>query len=898
MTLKPLPIILFAAVVFSLHAHAQNHVTGSITGKLLDSVTKEGLKGATLVLKDGKDSVQWKYNLSKEGGGFRITAIPPGAHTLFISFQGHESKTLSFSVSAVAPAVSLGNILLPVLPNTLDAVTVTATAGVRVKKDTLQFSPSMFHAKPNADLGEVIGKMPGMEVDKNGNVTAQGEKVQRVLVNGKRFFGNDPTMAIKNLPPDVIARIEVFDDWSDQSKFTGIDDGKRVKTINIITKRSVNQGEFGKVVAGGGASQEKGLYHESVSLHHFNDNQMLSVIGEANNDNGLTTTLSGGANYGDQWGKTTKAYGSYQYGNTKTTSWSKSNTENLIPGDSSLFSLNQQSGENTGTNHNLSFNTESKFDPYNSLTARTSLGWQNSGAVSQSYTGTTKGLVTPLNSSTSSSNNNTSAFTGTMDLLYGHRFDRKGRSISLGISGGLGSGNGKGVKQYFNQYHNGSLPDSDVTVNQYSNAPSTNKNLSATLSYLEPLSKRSALELNYNYSFNNAESGHYTYDYDSAAHSYSKADSLLTNHFVNEFSSHRLGLTYRYNSQQINFNTGIGIQQGSTASQNLSKATRLDQQYTNLYPTVNFTYNFPSSAHIDFNYDGRTSQPSLDALQPLTDNSDPLHVKIGNPALKQQFTHSFRLLYNFFDKQSFRNLFVTINASILNNNIVSKTNTNLSTGVDTTTWANLDGSYNISAGINYGLRLKHPSSNLNFTTGFSDNHTVGFINSELNAASNYTISETVKWTTNLREHLDVNFSTTPTYNLATYSAEPAQDNHYFSELITADATYFTRNGWMLGSDINYTSYSGRAAGYNTSTMVWNGYLAKLLFPSKRGEVRFSVHDLLNQSSSLSRSVTPTMIQDSESRVLTRYFMLSFTYHIRHFTGTAPVNPKDKDNAGS
>lgn len=892
---KSLPFILLATFLCSMSLHAQNHAGGSISGKLLDSVSREGLKGATLVLQDGKDSAHWRYSISKEAGSFRITALSPGVHTLSISYQGHQPRTLSFSVNASGDPVSLGNIYLPPAANTLDVVTVTATAGVRVKKDTLEFAPSMFHAKPNADLGEVIGKMPGMEVDKNGNVTAQGEKVQRVLVNGKRFFGNDPTMAIKNLPPDVIARIEVFDDWSDQSKFTGIDDGKRVKTINIITKRNMNEGEFGKLVAGGGASQEKGLYHESVSLHHFNNAQMLSLIGQANNDNGLTTTLSGGANYSDQWGKTTKAYGSYQAGHSQTVSGQKSNTENLIPGDSSLFSKSQQSGVNSSMRHDLSFNTESKFDPFNSLTARTSMSWQNNATLSQSYTGTTKGVNIPVNNSTSTANNSTRNYTGSMDLLYGHRFGRRGRSISLGVTTGLGSGTGNGVKQYFNQYHTAGQPDSNSTMNQYSTAPSQNKSLSATLSYLEPLSKKSALELNYNYSFNNAESGHYTFDYDSAAHSYTKADSLLTNHFINEFSSHRLGLSYRYNSQLVSFNAGMGVQQGSTASRNLSKSTRLDQQYTNLYPTVNFSYSLPSSARVSFNYDGRTSQPPLDALQPLTDNSDPLHIKIGNPGLKQEFTHNFRLLYNYFNKQTFRNVFVTINASLLENDIVSKINTNPTTGVDTTTLVNLDGSYSVNASVNYGLRLAHPSSNLNFTTNFTDNHSVGYINQLLNAASNYSLAETVKWTTNLRDHFDVNFSATPTWWLADYSAEPAQNNHYFSTLVSADATWFTKSGWMLGSDVNYTSYSGRAAGFNTTTMVWNGYLAKLLFPNKRGEVRLSVHDLLDQSSSLSRTVTPTMIQDTESRVLTRYFMVSFTYHIRHFTGSAPTNP-NKDNS--
>ena len=890
MMCKLLPFIILGTLVCAGRLRAQNHAAGSISGKLLDSASKEGLKGATLVLRDGKDSTHWRYSISKEGGVFHLTAIAPGAHLLSISFQGHQSQTLSFAINAAGAPVSLGNVYLSAEANTLDAVTVTATAGVRVKKDTLAFSPSMFHAKPNADLGEVIGKMPGMEVDKNGNVTAQGEKVQRVLVDGKRFFGDDPTMAIKNLPPDVIARIEVFDDLSDQSKFTGIDDGKRVKTINIVTKRNIHKGEFGRLVAAGGASQEKGLYHETVSVHHFNNNQMLSVIGQANNDNGLTTTLQGGINYSDQWDKTTKAYGSYQVNHSQTVSGQKSNTENLIPGDSSLFSKSQQSGENSNLRHDFNFNTESKFDPFNSFTARTSMSWQSNATQSQSYTGTTKGINIPVNNSTSTAGSHTHNYTGTTDLLYGHSFGRGGRSISLGVTAGLGSGSGNGVKQYFNQYHTTGQPDSNVTVNQFSDAPQHNKSVSVTLSYLEPLSKRSALELNYNYSYNNAESGHYTFDYDSAAHAYNKADSLLTNHFVNEFSSQRLGLSYRFNTQSLNFNAGIGVQQGSTASQNLSKSTRLDQQYTNLYPTVNFSYHLPSSDYVKFNYNGRTSQPPLDALQPLTDNSDPLHIKIGNPELKQEFTHNFRLQYNSFDKTTFRSLFVTLNASILENDIVSKVNTNPTTGVDTTTLVNLNGSYSLAASISYGFRLAHPASNLNFTTNVIDNHSVGYINQLLNAASNYSVGETVKWTTNLRDHFDVNFSATPTWYLAIYSAEPAQNNHYFSTLVSADATYFTKKGWMLGTDVNYTSYSGRAAGYNTTTMVWNGYLAKLLFPNKRGEIRLSVHDLLNQNSSLSRTVTPTMIQDTENRVLTRYFLLSFTYHIRHFTGSAPTNP--------
>jgi len=253
--------------------------------------------------------------------------------------------------------------------------------------------------------------------------------------------------------------------------------------------------------------------------------------------------------------------------------------------------------------------------------------------------------------------------------------------------------------------------------------------------------------------------------------------------------------------------------------------------------------------------------------------------------LKQSFTHSFRALYNSFNNVHFSNIFATINASFVNNGIVSNVTTNPLTGADTIRYTNLNGTYNISAFFNYGFQLKKPKSNLNFTTNFTNSRSVNMINNVVNYTQNYTIGETVKFTTNLKKNFDMNFSAAPTYNIAKYSVEPTQNENYFSQLLNVDATYYTTSGWLLNAALNYTAYSGRADGYNTSVPLLNAAFAKQFLKNKQAELRFSVFDLLNQNVSIVRNVTENYIQDVQTKVLTRYFLLTFTYNLRN--GSTP-----------
>ncbi len=331
----------------------------------------------------------------------------------------------------------------------------------------------------------------------------------------------------------------------------------------------------------------------------------------------------------------------------------------------------------------------------------------------------------------------------------------------------------------------------------------------------------------------------------------------------------------------MNFSAGAGAQFGNLNSYDKTGDSTLTRYYVNIYPTINFNYRFSKTKNVRINYSGRPTQPTVQQLQPVRDESDRTNIKIGNPDLNQEFTHSLRMLFTSFDTKKFKNIFATINANIVHDDI-SNAITLLSNGTQITQPVNLNGAYNISGFFNYGFQVKKPKSNLNFTTNFTRSKTVSLINGAKNNTHNNTIGESIRWTTNLKDKFDMNVSFTPTYNTASHSVQPNQNENYFSHTAMIEGTYYTHSGWILSSDFNLTAYTGRAAGYNTTIPLWNASLSKQLFGNKAGELKFYVFDLLNQNKSVTRTVSENYVQDVQSNVLTRYFLVSFVYHLKSF----------------
>jgi hypothetical protein len=928
---------LLSLVFLVSFASAQSVAT--VKGVLIDSLNKQSLKDASIVVLAASDSSLEVFTLAKADGSFIINNAPFGEMLVQVKFQGYEPFSKKIIFSAKNSSVDLGTIYLKTAANDLGNVTVTQSP-VKMNKDTVEFTASAFKTKPNAVAEDLLKKIPGIQVDKDGGIKAQGETVQRVLVDGKRFFGDDPKMATRNLPPDIIDKIQVFDAASDQSAFTGFDDGNRVKTINITTRKDKRKGYFGRAALGAGANSDDALYDNNINISKFNGDQQITFTGQANNVNkqnfsvqdmlgslggggfggggggrgggatmgggggggllgtggggGIVKTLAAGLNYKDNWGTKTQFSGSYFYNDQTTTRDQNSLTENLVTGstDSSIFSKQVQSSVTNNKNHRINFNIETNFDTSNTLIIRPNISFQNTHSETFQTTSSTRGKLTSLNSSRVNSVRDNEGINGSLEATFRHRFAKKGRTYSIGLNSSYNTNDGSGSNWSQNQYNLPSRSYTD-TLDQIYTTNRDGKNNSATLSYTEPIGKNKQIEFNYNISSNVNNSGRATQGYNKATNNYDIAVPNLSNIFENTFNANRVTVNYRIQNAKYNFSIGSGLQVGDLVSKNISTNVNLKQHFVNLFPSANFRYDFTKAKNMRFFYNGRTSQPSAEQLQPVIDNSNPLLIRTGNPNLKQQFSHSFRFLFNSFDIFTQKIIFATLSGSFIENDIQNST-TISGGGVQTIKPVNLSGTYNINGFFNYGFPIKKPKSNLNLMANVSRNQTQTLVNSISNFTRNTNLGGTISWTTNIKEGFDMNFSSNSNLTMARYTLQPQQNGDFFSQTVSTEATIYSKSGWVLSTDFDYIYNAGRSEGFNTSIPLWNASLSKQMLKNKAGELKFYVFDLLNQNISISRNVTSNYIQDLQTRVLKRYFMISFTYNLRKFgAAQGPQNPMMK-----
>ena len=886
--------ILFLIVVVLLSFSAKSQ---GISGRLVDTTQKQTLKDATVSLLDAEDSTLEQIVLAKQDGSFEMKKVKPGnylLHVLFLNYTPYFKK-----VNINTGSVDIGIIYLRPTATSLQDITIFQSP-VTIKKDTVEFNASSYKTKPNSMAEDLLKKMPGMEVASDGSVKAQGEQVKRILVDGKRFFGDDPLMATKNLPPDVIDKIQVFDDLSDQSKFTGFDDGNRVKTINITTKKDKRKGYFGKAVAGAGSDES---FDEMFNFHRFNNNNQISVLGQANDVNkqnfsnsdilgtsgsrggrgggstgsGITTTWSGGTNAREDWKNNSSFAGSYFYNQQHNSIVQNNLTQNIIKADSSNFNNQSERDIKMNYNHRINFNLEENFDSMNSLTIRPNINFQKTDYTTNQLSSLTAAKNDSIYNNQYGSDQHSSGYSGSVDMAMKHKFRKKYRTSSLALNIQKSTNDGTLTNNSINGYY---VPVHTDSILQSIVKSSTGFSISPTWSYTEPLAKNQMIELNYNFNYSRNTSERFTYN---QQHIF---DSAYSNDFENTYHSNRVTLSYRLQKENYNFNIGSGIQYGELSSINSTKNTSIDHQYTNLTPTANFTYNFSRSNNLKIFYTGRTGQPSVSQLQPVTTTSDSINFSKGNPALQQQFTHSFRMLYTNFDMATQRVIFASINASTIVNDIQNSTfylaGQGVKRGSQMTIPVNLSGTYNVNGYFNYGFPLKKPKSNLSFITNVSYSQSQNLVDSASNYTRSTTMGETISWTTNLKDNFDVNFKSSTSYNIAKYTLQPTQNANYFTQVLSAEATWYSKSGWMIAAQFDYTYYGNRTAGYNSNVPLLSPYIAKQIFRNKQGEIRLSVFDLLNQNTSVSRTISNNTITDSRSNTLTRYAQFTFTYNLRRF----------------
>ena len=913
---KSIALLVLSCVMFTLRSAAQVKIRGSIKGIVMDSVAKQALSEATVSVTPVGDTTNADFVITDKKGGFLFKNLEQGNYTLLITFEGFVHISKKFTINAATRDIDLATLNMQKATDILQEVVVQSPP-MRIKKDTIEYNAASFATKPNAVAEDQLKKLPGVQVDASGNITAQGEKVTRILVNGKRFFGDDPKLATRNLPPDIVEKYQIFDDLDDQSKFSGFDDGNRVKTINIVTRRDRRQGYFGRAVAGGGSDEK---YDESVNFHRFNNDQQISVLGEGNDINkqnftvqdilgssgsrrgsgrgpsastngggaGVTTVWAGGINYRDSWGPKTDAYGSYFYNFNHVTNESNSLTEKFFNAseDTTNTTTSTSLGYARNTQQRANFNLETKADSGAwSFVFRPNIAFQTSTPNSSSISSTVDQKYRPISDADGFNSSSTHGFNiNGSNITLRHRFKKPYRTMSLDLNGTVNNNAGYGYNNSLNNLYN---LDSTQNLQQYYNDTLHSITLSPTFSYTEPITKNSIVELNYNHSYTHHTADNNTFDFDNLKQEYGDFDSLFSNSYRFTSNSDRVTLNYRIQNPKFNFSAGSGVQFTNYTSLNTTKNINVSQNYVNWTPAVNFTYSFTHMQRLRFYYSGRTGQPSASQLQPLTTTNNNISYTVGNPNLKPQFTHSIRLLYQSYNPSTQNVLFATVNASTTVNDIQSMITPN-NKGGQTTQYVNLNGTYSLAGYFDYGWSLKSPKSNLNLITNINYSQSQTLLQDSVTLPINHDwtrntgLSEAVSWTTNIKKNFDMNFSATSNYTIARNSLRPQQNLNYFSQVIDAEITAYTNSGWLIATTFTYTYTDNQVAGYNASIPLISPSIAKELFKKKNGEIRLSVFDLLKENTSVSKSVSTNRVSLSRNETLTRYAMLTFTYNLNNF----------------
>jgi hypothetical protein len=913
---------IFIIVVFSfacLSSNAQNII---LQGKVTDSVTNEPLVGANVLLLNNDEQ---KVEITNKEGVYKFSNIftSTSPFTIQVVYLGYKRffKKTTFKSNGTT---TLNVLLQPDLTKINEVNIIGHTLPVAQRGDTTEMAAKAYKVNPDADGLSLVQKMPGVTVE-SGTVKAHGEEIKRVLLDGKNYFGDDASLALQNLPADVIDKVQIYDKSSEQSEFTGFNDGNTQKVMNIVTRADRRSGHNDKYTAGYGNDNH---YSVNGRINYSDEHKRFTINGGSNNVNqqnfsfqdmlgatggrggprtgggpaffgrmnGLNTIHSGGINYMNLSNSKLVVNASY-FGNWQKNYTNSFNDQEMLGIIDTMKLARYQDVEDVSRyinyNHRIDARIEYAIDTLNSIVYSPRFSIQQNNMSSKTNTMKFNSIQDTISNSLKNDTNKGSGYSISNELNFRHKFLKKGRTISLSLQAT------NNIRRSDDAYiaNSTSALYSDIT-NEKGTTKTNEDSYTSSLNYTEPVGSISQVMLSYRYSLNKNSNRRYVYNRLVIPY---QMDDSVSNEYENEYQTQAFGLSYLIRSNEnTRYNLGCDYQLADlSGDQVFPKKSKVDKKYKNFLPNAMLEYKFSKTSNLRIRYRTSTRPPSVNQLQNVIDVSNSIRFYAGNPDLKHQYSHNINSNYRFSDPVNFTNfnfnLFGTYTLDPIGNKTLTLSRDTVLQGKilrkygQLVTPVNTKDSWNVRFFSNYGFLFKPIKCNITFMGGAGYSTSQGYVNELLSTTKTSSVMVGLVIASNISENIDFTGSYNGNYTHSLNALNPNLNSEVWNHSLSLQTNFILWYGFIIQNSLNDQINTGMGSAFNKQYLIWNFAFGKKFFKNKSGQLTFNVYDALNQNTSVNRTVTELYITDNRSNVLGRYYMLTFTYTFRSYKGAAPSN---------
>ncbi|MFI3259710.1 MAG: outer membrane beta-barrel protein [Rikenellaceae bacterium] len=786
------------------------------------------------------------------------------------------------------------------------------------KGDSLIYNANAFKVLDGSSAEDLLSKMPGIVVE-GGEIQAQGESVQKIMLDGKEFFEGDVSLAIQSLPADIIESIEVFDKASEQAEFTGFDDGDQIKTINIVTKEEFRVGAFGEAYAGYGTDDR---YKSGATVNIFDSDTRVTLLGMSNNINqtgfsqedlagvmssstsgrrgssnstmlgstsGVTSSNAFGTNITDQWGEKMEVTGSYFFNNSKNEKEQDTDREYFTTQTYEQWYESKM----TNFNHRLNMKFDYTLNDNNTFTFTPSLSFQNNS--SDSYTDGQNYFDGVIGNGTiNDSDTDTKAYSLSGEAVYRHRFSKAGRTVSVSLNGSKSKTDGETYTDYLNSYAaSGDVAAYDDELYQYKKTLKNSYSVRANVMYTEQLLTRLQLSTSYRVSYSDSDSDQRVYNdlADVYLHDPQYLDEESSSTFVSNYLTQQGGLGLKFNNGSFMVSINGDVQYATLdAIQQYPFDDNINHNYLSVLPSAFGRWTINRTSSLMFRYRSNTSNPSISDLQEVLDDSNQLFLSTGNADLDQSTTHSANIRY-VYTSTAGTSLILMFNGSMTQNYVADETylstvdgseyyGITVDEGVQFTRPVNLDGRYTAQTMVTYGFPVDFIRSNINVSATANISNTPTLYNGEKSETRDLTIVPKVVIGSNISKKFDFTLTYSSSISQALSSAANSADvDNYIAHSATAKIGAQFWKDFTFSSYLSYVGYTGIELDDPDYYML-SASIGKKFLKNNAGEIKIEASDILKENRSFSRSVGSSYIQYRTSNVLNPFYMITFKYTFR------------------